>query len=50
MSTLIDSNESIDILLIESGINYSLLGLSDHPPVRALFDIRKKWKIGSDLS
>ena len=35
-------SDIIEILLIDGGINQELLGSSDHPPIGALFDIRKK--------
>ena len=36
------ASDVLDISLISGGVDESLLGLSDHPPIKALFDIRKK--------
>ena len=35
-------SDIIEILLVNGGVNQELLGTSDHPPIEALFDIRKK--------
>jgi hypothetical protein len=35
-------SDTMKISLISGGVEQKLLGLSDHPPISALFDIRKK--------
>ena len=36
------SSNVMKISLLSSGVDENLLGLSDHPPIKGLFDIRKK--------
>ena len=35
-------SELVEVSLINGGVNQDLLGLSDHPPISGLFNIRKK--------